>query len=694
MRLVGEIHWRGPFTLVGQGLARDAPRAGPAFYSLPGGAVMTARWHRTKDLVGLAGMPGERSIRLHGARRGWVSRETRWGSRMILEWDESSLPLETQAALRLARGEEAPESSLPGPAAGGDREAPSAVSLADGGPAAFADARVDILAAFDRWRAPRRVGLVAAMREWAPIYNATGGSVSEETRARIPAVAWNTLQRWRAAYCERGIEGLLNGAGGRTSGIDADPAVRGYVEAQVRHNPNHVTARHIQEGLAARFRDRETPSISTVRRWVRAWRKANGYGLSASADPDGHRNRTMPAFGSESAPIEALNQLWELDSTRLDVMCADGRRYAIVAAIDVWSRRFKVLVTPESRATAIAALLRRCLLDWGVPEWIRTDEGADYTSKHIRRVLGELDIAVDLCPPYRPDKKPFIERAIGRLSHQFLSQLPGFTGHDVADAQKLRARKSFAARRGEGALETFRCELTADELQARLDAWCETVYERRPHNGLDGMTPFERAAGWRGERRTVDERGLDMLLAPAAGSGRRKVGKKGIKLGGRFYVAGALGKHMDAWVHVRQDLTDPARIVVFTAPDDRARIRFICLAEDVLRTGADPKAIAVEAKRLWRERNKDERAHTRELEREHRPDNAVFEVLDKAAEDAGAVVAFPARGAVHSTDAMEEAAKAEEAAQRAAQAERDGIAGKSRSMAAVYAKIYGKGGNP
>ena len=105
---------------------------------------MTARWLRTADLVGLPGMPnGPRPIQLHGPRRGWVCREAAWGNRTILEWLESSLPREAQDALRLARGEEAPAEG--GPAV------PPPVLPPDDGRAAVADARVEIVAAFEGW---------------------------------------------------------------------------------------------------------------------------------------------------------------------------------------------------------------------------------------------------------------------------------------------------------------------------------------------------------------------------------------------------------------------------------------------------------------------------------------------------------------------------------------------------------------
>ena len=55
------------------------------------------RWHPTSALAGLPGMPGKaiRAITFHGPGRGWESRRRGRG----LEWLESSLPAQTQAAL-------------------------------------------------------------------------------------------------------------------------------------------------------------------------------------------------------------------------------------------------------------------------------------------------------------------------------------------------------------------------------------------------------------------------------------------------------------------------------------------------------------------------------------------------------------------------------------------------------------------
>ncbi|MCY4548162.1 MAG: Mu transposase C-terminal domain-containing protein [Defluviicoccus sp.] len=632
---------------------------------------MSACWHRTAELVGLPGMPnGPRPIQLHGPRRGWVCREARWGRRRVLEWLETSLPAETQAALRGAAAP-APDAPLP------------FVLPPDDTRGAIADARVEILAAFEAWRRARGLPLVRALREWAEIYKATGAGVSEETSALIPSVAWNTMQRWRAAHAARKLTGLVPGSGGRVSGIDADPELRALLEGCLFDNPHHITAAHLLEAVEARLPDREPPSISQVRRFARRWRAENAEAISAVADPDGHRSRSRPAFGSASEAVEGLNALWELDSTIADVMCGDGKRYALIGGIDVWSRRPKALVAPTSRAAAIAALVRRCLLDWGAPRIVKTDQGADYVSQHLRHVW--LDLGIEHIPvgKFSPEKKPFIERFFGTLSRDLFCRLEGFTGHNVAQAERLRSRKAFAQQCGDEPVATFRCALTPEELQARIETWCQAIYERRTHGGLDGLSPFQKAASWTGERRRVDERGLDILLAPPAGNGERTVWKEGIKLGGRHYIAPELGHWMRRKVHVRHDPADWRRIFVFTLTVPRT---FICIAEDCMAPGVDRQGIAARAVANWQADNRGHRKKARDLAREHRPGSIAGEVLDRAARRADDVIAFPAPAERHESDGLAAAAQAQDAADAAdsPQEQRNtGTGGRDRFLAAA-----------
>ena len=357
----------------------------------------------------------------------------------------------------------------------------------------------DILERHTPWALGREAQRAVAASRLAAVRRSDALHAAGYARADADALAAadadaspKSVRRWRARV--RGIPpgGRLavlidRKPTGRPSSIDGE--LRDELEALLFHFGDHLTARHAHRTLMARCG--RAPAVSTIREWIARYRRENARELSAVTNPDRHRSHRKPAGGDASAGIERLNQLWELDSTPADVICADGKRHAIVAALDVWSRRGRILVVPTSRAAAIAALLRRCILEWGVPETVRTDEGRDYTSRHVLGVLADLEIAHDPCPPYTPEAKPFVERFLGTLARDLFAFLPGFAGHDVAGAQALRARKSFAARRGEDAAGAFGVAFTAEELQARCDVWCEADYvvnakrgKGHPWNGL------------------------------------------------------------------------------------------------------------------------------------------------------------------------------------------------------------------
>ena len=461
--------------------------------------------------------------------------------------------------------------------------------------------------------------------------------------------------------------------------------------ARWRRSPS-ITAgtsppQHAHRTLIARHGG--APSVSTVRRWLRDWRAEHDRALSAVLNPDRHRSHRKPAAGDAAAGIERLNQLWELDSTPADVICADGKRHAVVAAIDVWSRRVRVLVVPTSRATAIAALLRRCILEWGVPESVRTDEGADYVSRHFLGVIEDLELDHDPCPPYTPEAKPFVERVIKTLAHDLFAFLPGFSGHNVTDAQELRARKSFAARRGEDAAKSFGVALSAAaELQERCDAWCESVYGRRPHDGLAGLSPFARAASWAGPLKWIhDERALDALLAEPAGNGSHVVGKKGIKVDGGVYIAAELGA---AGRRPRPGAARSRRSRAhLRLPRARAGTgRFICIAEDPVRTGIDRAEVAARAKASATRVDKAARQWARELQRKHRPETAMDDVLRHADAEAQRIVALPRKGETHDPAALIEAGRAADAAEAADAPPAPKPAAGRRKVVAAVRRLY------
>src|SRR5699024_6815103 len=134
--------------------------------------------------------------------------------------------------------------------------------------------------------------------------------------------------------------------------------------------------------------------------------------------------------------------------------------------------------------------------------------------------------------------------------------------------------------------------LTSAELQAKLDQWCAHVYAHDAHSGegMDGRTPFERAAAWTGSvRRIDDERALDALLAPLAGT--RSVGKKGVRLDHHWYIAPELTPLIGEVVRLKRDEADLGRLYVYDVDGG-----FVCVAQAPQITGISRAEAAAAAK--------------------------------------------------------------------------------------------------
>jgi putative transposase len=451
----------------------------------------------------------------------------------------------------------------------------------------------------------------------------------------------STLCRWKTDARRENLLGMApQAAPKRGTIIDSNEFLRGFIVGCVCKWP-HVKYRHIYRAITARFPNADLTEV-TVRRWVQRWKSEHHQQLALLTDPDGWKNRYLPAFGSYSEGVTALNDLWELDSTPADVMLADGR-YAIVGCIDVYSRRAKLLVTKTSKATAIIALLRRCILDWGVPKACKTDNGKDYTAFHIEHTLEALGIEHKLCVPFSPEQKPHVERFLGTFLHDFLELLPGYIGHSVADRKQIESRKSFAERFGDKPLTV---ELDLKTFQVFCDSWCEGEYASRVHGSL-GKSPMQMVEGQL-VRRIESERQLDLLMLESV---TRTVRKKGIRIDNRWFVAPELASVMLEEVHVRLS-EDAGRVYVFT---DSSCAEFVCVAEDPDFTGASRQAIARQAAQ-WKSRQREAVRQLRKLIDSANLDEVPGEVLAAGRAAAMEIEVLPGPTEQHKLPAASESA--------------------------------------
>ena len=513
-----------------------------------------------------------------------------------------------------------------------------------------ADARLHIVDLFRRWRA---IGGWRTPEAFAIEWRDGAVAAPEHVRQAVPRFCAKSLLTWERLLRTQGPLALAGAYRPREAAIDATAALLDLAEGMIVKWP-HLSASDLHQAIAARAEDEglAAPSLRACQRWLADWKRTNRRDFAFLESPDAHKARFRPAFGSASEGITRLNQVWEFDATKADVMLADGQRYMLVAFIDVWSRRAMIRVHRTSSGAAIAGLLRDGMLAFGVPERVHTDNGSDFVSEHVTRVLGRLEIVHWRAQVGAPQQKPFIERFFGTFSHGLLKLLTGYVGHDVAARQKIESRRSFMDRllRGRGDARPVELGMSQEELQRFCDRWCEAYHNTR-HGGI-GTTPALRAAGWAGAvRRIEDIRALDVLLEPVAG--HRTVTKRGIRLDRGLFIAPELGDLVGEVVECRQDSRDFGSIYVFALDGS-----FICRAEDPERTGISREEIAEEAKRQAKAAQRGRLEALRGKRRREVPDGnqLVRDLIERKA--ASSVIAFPRPAIPHATRGLGEEGRA------------------------------------
>lgn len=456
----------------------------------------------------------------------------------------------------------------------------------------------------------------------------------------------NSFKRWLYDYEALGIIALVDQYGKRAgqSVVESTPELRRYVLGFILNYP-HAGGTKIKQAIAAQKPELDVVSERSLDRYISQWKTENAQLWTYITHPDKWKNVYMPAYGSHFEGIERLNQLWEMDSTPGDWLLIDGR-HSVLGVIDLYSRRISFHVSKTSSAEAVCLAFRKAVLEWGVPERIRTDNGKDYVSDRFTSALVQLEIIQDLCIPFASEEKGTIERTLGTMSHGLLELLPGFAGHSVAQAQQIRGAKSFAQRIMTPG-EVIEVALTAAELQDTLDKWATVIYGQDKHSGLNGRTPAQVTSLYNGHiRRISNERALDVLLSEPAGT--RNIGKKGIRFEGRYYIAPELTTHTGKAATLKYDDADIGRLFVYVDHE------FVCIAECPDITGISRQEVAVVTKAATK---KAMTAQAKEL-KEFKKDiaaNITEVVINHRIEQAENVEFFPRPSKEHNTPALEQA---------------------------------------
>ncbi len=469
--------------------------------------------------------------------------------------------------------------------------------------------------------------------------------------------SYSTLRRLFTNYDRYGLAGLANGyCNPKRGNTSLTTEEQDEVVKTVLKNPR-TSVRNIRRALLGRFR-REVPSDGVIRRFRKRWIKENSEFFLYLTNPDEWKNKRMLAFGSASEHIERLNQLWEADSTPADLMLTDGR-HSLIGMIDVYSRRMKFFVSKTSRATSVVALIRLCLIEWGVPEIIKTDNGKDYISQHVVRVIDGLEIEQQLCTPFQGQEKPHMERGFKTFLHGLVELMPNYIGHNVAERVAIRARRSFADRvMGKGS-DPVEVNMSSKELQKFCDQWTHWVYNQDVHGSLNNKTPMDMVRNWRRPiSRIHDLRALDMLLMPAPrDGGKRTIRKKGVLVEGRYYKAKEFAGKVGEKVFVLLDPADMGTAYIYLINDYDER-EFLCPAIDPLWTGINLAEFSVRARKYQTKLMREKKKELSKQTRNEGKDLAYQDYVDYRRSQVENIVDFPNPSEEHSTPALDQASLA------------------------------------
>ena len=606
-------------------------------------------WVTTAELVGMPGMPRTiQGVRHRAKTESWPARDREVGKGV--EHPVDCLPAETRVAIaaRSASATDtpvAPALLLARAQATGDNtraarrtvnrtEGTAAAANVTGERAAERDDKLRVLVCLERFRSKLGAPLYPSLQAFCESWNADKIDAPASARKRFPTLALTTVRDWYFALENHGGAGLTRPPSARAGKFAALDGELGQTVLALLHEYPHLGPEQIRrlasKALAGTPLGEALPARSSFKRAIAHWKAENAQVYSLVTNPDRWRSHYMSAAGSRSESVTGVNDLWEQDGTKGEVMLADGKRWTLTGNIDVYTRRLMVRLSASPRAAVVMALTREAIAEWGIPARIKTDNGSDYVASQYELALMQLAIEHPLCRPFNPQEKPHIERALGTLLHDLFELLPGYLGHNVAERSDIEARRSFADRlmKGTGEGGPVELRLTPEQLQVIIDNWLAD-YHAREHGGLAGKSPDQMLAEWAGTVHVADERALDIFLQPANESGLRTVGKKGIKLDHGWFNCAEIGGLEGQQVQVKQTESDLGVCYVFDLAG-----RYVGTAIDHARKGVSAAEVAAERREHQKRVMSEQKAALKAAVRAVKPQEMVMRVLQRKADEA------------------------------------------------------------
>lgn len=190
----------------------------------------------------------------------------------------------------------------------------------------------------------------------------------------------------------------------------------------------------------------------------RAWRlwKQQGFAVQPA------RVRRRRPVRRDERPHQAThrNHVWTYDI--LYDRLADGRLFKTLSILDEFTREcLAIHVAPSIRATDVLAVLQRTMQQHGRPQFLRSDNGSEFTATSVMQWLHDQHVGSSFIQPGHPWQNGFIESFHGKFRDECLNR------------------------------EWF---TTGQEATIVIEHWRKVYNMQRPHSALGYQTPAQMAA--------------------------------------------------------------------------------------------------------------------------------------------------------------------------------------------------------
>ncbi|MDY6857397.1 MAG: hypothetical protein SWO11_22370, partial [Thermodesulfobacteriota bacterium] len=160
-------------------------------------------------------------------------------------------------------------------------------------------------------------------------------------------VSVKTLYKWKKAFAQDGLDGLLTSYHGRQEVLSEE--LKKEIMALLFERKRN--AKKIYEYLKIKFPNNELPTYETINRHVKTLRAQ--YAEELMYIHEGERkwkSKYQLSLGDAAGDCAEPNEKWEIDTTPADIITKEGTRWKLIALIDVYSRRVKVRLFETSNA--------------------------------------------------------------------------------------------------------------------------------------------------------------------------------------------------------------------------------------------------------------------------------------------------------------------------------------------------------